>query len=436
MTKRSTLKDHRPRFGLGLHVFAGALAGILLVGGVGGWAATAELEGAVIAQGTVQVREKLKEIQHPYGGVVAEILVERGARVAEGDVLVRLEDVQTRAELSIIEAQLAEQVGRRARLEAERDGSARIAFPPDLARLGDEAPQIMIGERRLFDGDRENREGRKAQLELGIEQTGEEVRGLRARIEAMDDEIAVVAEELEKLEGLLAQGHVPAARVQTAKVDAIRLRGERGEIEAAIARANVRIGEMRLQILAIDQTARTEAQRELRTVEAKIVELQDRRAAVRDRLARSEIRAPIDGVVNELGVHTIGGVISPAETIATLVPENATHVVAVQLRPMDIDQVSPGLTARMRFSSFDRNTTPEVDGVVVHVAPAAIRDPASGALHYEGEIALTEALPMLEGRTLLPGMPVEVFVTTGGRTALSYLTKPLVDQFAKAFRES
>ena len=212
--------------------------------------------------------------------------------------------------------------------------------------------------------------------------------------------------------------------------------GERGEVNAAIARAKTRMSEIRLQIISIDENGRTEAQRELSLVETKMSELHDRRTAVEDRLARTDIRAPIAGTVNELNIHTIGGVITPAEVLVTIVPENARLKIEVRLAPVSIDQVAVGQGARLRFSAFNQRTTPELKGDVVYVSPATSRDPATGENYYLGDINVSaEELTKLGDNALLPGMPVEVYVSTEQRTALSYLAKPLSDQFSRAFRE-
>jgi HlyD family secretion protein len=214
------------------------------------------------------------------------------------------------------------------------------------------------------------------------------------------------------------------------------MRGELGEIDASMARARTRRSEIRLQILAVDEISRTEAQRELSLVDTKLSEILDRRTAVEDRLSRTNIRAPISGTVNELKVHTIGGVITPAEVLATIVPENAKLKIEVRLAPVSIDQVAVGQPAKLRFSAFNQRTTPELKGEVVHVSPATSRDAATGETYYLGNVFIPPSeLAKLGGETLRPGMPVEVYVSTDERTALSYLAKPLADQFNKAFRE-
>jgi HlyD family type I secretion membrane fusion protein len=422
-------------FSLRGHVLFGLFLAVALVVGCGGWAATARLAGAVIAQGTVKVDQNLKEVQHRDGGTVQTIAVRQGERVREGQVLFRLDDVQIKTELSIIRSQLADFLGRRARLAAERDGLDTMLDPPGLSALSEEAAQIMAGERRLFDGNRQNRESRKELLEITVVQSGEETKGLEARLAAKREELRLVEIERDKYLNLFQKGFIDGVKVFNINREWARLLGERGEIEAMIARAKLRINEARLQIITIDETARTEAQRELTTAEAKIVELSDRRFAAEDRLSRTEIKAPVAGIVNELSVFTIGGVITPAARLATIVPETAKLLVEIRIAPADIDQVHAGQTARLRFAAFARNTTPEIPGQVRHVSPATTRDPQSEASFYVAEVEIARDDKALEGKTLMPGMPVEVLITTDDRTALSYLVKPVMDHAHRVFRE-
>jgi HlyD family secretion protein len=433
--KRARKAERRASFRLGSHVVAGSALAILLVAGFGGWAASAQLNGAVIGQGSVKVDQNLKEVQHRDGGIVQSIAVRQGDTVTEGQVLFRLDDVQTRAELSIIQSQLAEHLGRRARLVAERDSLRGITFPPTLQQLAEEARDIVHGETRLFEGNRANRESRKEQLEIGIVQSGEEIKGLESRHVAKREELRLVELERNKYLGLFQKGFIDGTKVFNINREWARLLGERGEIEATLARAKLRISDLRLQIIAIDETARTEAQRELRQVEAKISELSDRRLANEDRLSRSDIRAPIAGTVNEMTIFTVGGVITPAARLATIVPAGANLMIEVRIAPTDIDQIKPGQSARLRFSAFNRNTTPEMPGKVIHVSPATSKDPTTGASYYISEIEIDGDLSALGDRKLLPGMPVEVMITTEERSALSFLAKPFTDHASRVFRE-
>lgn len=423
-------------FRIGSRVIAGTVLGILLVGGAGGWAATAQLAGAVIAQGQVAVDQQIKAIQHHDGGIVSAILIREGDRVSAGQILMRLDDTQTRAELSIVGAQMLELTVRRARLLAERDLLDRIEFPSALPLEREEVRSLVAGEKRLFEGNLANRESRKQQLELVLAQVTEEIKGLEAQLIAKQDEIRLVDEQRAKLEHLVSKKLLENTPLYAVKREVTRLEGERGEIEASIARARTKMNEIRLQILSVDETARTEAQRELTTVDTKLSELRDRHMAISDRLSRTDIRSPIDGTIHELNIHTIGGVITPAEVLATIVPIDAKLTVEVMLPPTSIDQVAVGSSARVRLPALNQRTTPELAAHVSHVSPATTRDPASGQHYYKGDVQLKPGeIEKLGDSKLIPGMPVEVFVTTSERTALSYLVKPITDQLSRAMRE-
>lgn len=416
---------------------AGVLLALLLVLGCGGWAVMAQISGAVVATGSVKVDRNLKAIQHRDGGIISEIAVREGDFVRQGQVLLRLDDAQTRSELSIISSQIVELTARRARLHAERDGMAEIEFPEGFAAASPEASAVALSETNLFRGNRRDRESQREQLELRVAQIEKEVQGLEAQRVAKVDEIKLVQSENEKLRDLLSKGLIENIRVYNADREVARLLGSRGEVEASIARAAASINEIQVQIIALDQNARNDAQRELTAVDAKLSELNDRRIAVEDRLTRTDIRTPISGYVNELSVHTIGGVITPAERLITIVPEKAPLRIEARLAPTDIDQVAVGQAARLRFSAFHQSTTPELPGEVVHVSPATTRDTVTGDMYYIADINIAAGdMAKLQGRRLLPGMPVEVYIETESRSALSYLVKPFTDQVLKAFRET
>lgn len=417
-------------------IIAGSFLGFILLGGVGGWAATAQLTGAIVSQGSVTVDQKLKSIQHRDGGIVSDITVREGDFVRKRQILLRLEDAQTKAELSIVRAQLNEHRLRKARLLAERDGLSKIEFPDLTNDTSDEMSLIIHGETRLFSGNHTHRESQKQQLELGINQIGEEIKGLEAQRKSKEDEIELLEIEHKKIKSLADKQLIEATRIYSFDRDRAKLLGEHGEIVAAIARAKNRMGEIRLQIIAVDEAARTEAQRELSIVEPKISELNERKIAIEDRLLRTDIRAPISGTVNELNIHTIGGVITPAEVLVTIVPEDAKLKVEVRLAPISIEQISVGRPARLRFTAFNQRITPELKGEIIRVSPATSRDPATGETYYLGDVHIPAAeIAKLGTEDLRPGMPVEVYITTDERTALSYFAKPLTDQFTRAFRE-
>src|SRR5882757_9562957 len=384
-------------FRLWPRVLGGLALVVLLVIGCGGWAAIARLEGAVVASGIVRVDQNLKEVQHRDGGIVKMLAIRQGDLVKEGQVLATLDDVQIKAELLIVRSQLGESLGRQARLMAERDNLASIEFPPDLGRMSSAADLVIQGESRLFAGNKLGRDSQKEQLELSINQTLEEIRGMEARRAAKEEEIKLVGAERVKLESLFEKKIVEYTRVYSAHRDWARITGERGEISAGIARAKVRASEIRVQIIAVDQNASTEAQRELRTVDARISELSERKLAIEDRLSRTEIRSPASGYVNELFVYTVGGVITPAAKIATIVPQNAELKFEIKISPADIDQVREGQAARVRLTAFNRTTTPEMKARVAMVSTASARDPTNGQEHYIAYVQLVEdALPQLK----------------------------------------
>jgi HlyD family secretion protein len=432
--ERDTEDDNA--FPVGARVVAGLTLGVLLFAGAGGWAATTRLNGAIIASGVVMVEQNLKAIQHRDGGIVSEIAVKEGDFVNKGQILLRLDDAQTRAELSIVRTQLVELMARQARLMAERDSLDKIDFSPELSVKRDEFPRIFFGENRLFEGDHQNRKSQKQQLELGISQLDEEIRGLSSQRDSKADEIALVKAEHDKIKGLTDRRLIDTSRKYVIDREMAKLVGERGEIQANIARARARMSEIQLQIIAIDETARTEAQRELGIVEPKLSELLERRVAIEDRLARTDIRAPLAGTVNELSIHTIGGVITPAEKLVTLVPVDAALKIQAKLSPTDIDQIFVGQPAKLRFSAFNQRATPELHGKVAYVSAATSSDPSTGQVFYLSDIVVpSDELAKLGSNKLVPGMPVEVFVSTEERTAMSFLSKPLADQFNRAFRE-
>jgi len=428
-------KVKESQFGMRGRVVAGTILAIMLVAGIGGWAATAKLSGAVISTGTVLVDENVKVVQHLDGGVVRSIEVRKGEAVAVGQVLLRLDDVQIRTERSILRGQLAELLARQARLVAERDDAPSIVFPASYLDVYPNAGAIMQGEQQLFDSTRRNRQSQRDQLELQVAQLREELGGLAFQASALGDELVLARDERARMGALSEKGLLETTRLNTADRELARMLGTQGELTAGTARAKARISEVQLQIQAIDDLAYTEAQRELRTVQATIAELQNRLAEVDDRLARTEIRSPVAGTINELSVTTLGGVISPAERLLTIVPEDAKLKIEFRVAVNDIDQIDVGQDTKLRFSAFNQRTTPEIAGAVSRVSAAATTDPNSGQSYYLAEAAVTGDLSALGERGLIPGMPVDVFVQTEEQVAIAYFVKPFTDQITRAFRE-
>lgn len=420
------------------YLMGGVAACVLLVGGAGSLAAVTELSGAVISSGKLVVDSSVKKVQHPTGGVVGQILVREGDAVQAGQVLIRLDETITRANLAIVTKSLDEFDARLARLEAERDGADVIAFPASLMsrQAEPETSRAMAGERSLFEFRKQARAGQKAQLAERIAQLVEEVSGLTEQRDAKSQEIKLIEIELEGMRKLWQSKLVSIERITALERDAVRLEGEHGQLTASIAQSKGHTSEIRLQIIQVDQDLRSEVATELRDVQAKISELVERKVSAEDQLKRIDIRSPQTGVVLQLAVHTVGGVVSPGELIMLIVPVADELTVEARVAPQDIDQLRPGQGATLRLSAFNQRTTPELNGTVSKISADLSIDERSGASFYTVHVVLPrEELARLKGLSLTPGMPVEVFFSTSSRTMLSYLVKPLADQIQRAFRE-
>jgi HlyD family secretion protein len=420
------------------HLLGGCVIALMLTVGVGGWATTTELSGAVIAPGSVVVDSNVKKVQHLTGGIVGELLVRDGQRVRAGEVVLRLDETITRVNLAIVTKGLDEMTARQARLAAERDQAEQVAFPAALLARANE-PDVAAAiqsERKLFELRRSARAGQKSQLRERIAQFDEEVRGFTALEAAKAEEIELIQRELEGVRELWNKNLVQINRLMSLERDAARLKGERAQSIAATAQSRGKIGEIELQIIQLDQDLSSEVARELRDVDARIGEFSERRVAAEDQLKRVEVRAPQDGVVHQLAVHTVGGVVSASDPIMLIVPEADALSVEAKVLPQDIDQLRLGQSAGLRFSAFNQRTTPEISGTISRVSADVSTDQRSGQSFYTVRIALpVEETARLGNVKLVPGMPVEAFVKTYDRTVLSYFLKPLEDQVMRAFRE-
>ncbi|TXN47481.1 HlyD family type I secretion periplasmic adaptor subunit [Methylobacterium sp. WL119] len=413
--------------------------GTVLVVGVGGWATFTEIAGAVIAPGQLVVESDIKKVQHPTGGVVGELRVREGDRVKAGDVLIRLDETQTRANLDIVLRALDELDARHARDEAERDDAPTIAFPAELLGRRDADPSVarlVDGETRLFAARRAGRAGQKAQLSERIEQLRQEIGGLTQQANAKEREIALILTELTGVRELYAKNLVPLSRVTALERETARLQGERGQLVAQTASAKGKITETELQILQVDGDMRTEVGKDLAEIRGKRSELREKRVAAEDQLKRIDLRSPQDGTVHQMTVHTVGGLVTPSEPAMLIVPTADQLAVEVKIPPQDIDSVRREQRAVLRFSAFNSRTTPEIDGTVSRVSADVSTDPKTGQSYYTARIRVPETQRERLGEVqLVPGMPVEAFLQIGERSVMSYLMKPLADQVAKAWRE-
>jgi len=426
------------RSSIRLHLIVGLAVVVILAGGLGGWASTAEISGALIAPGSIVVDSNVKKVQHPTGGVVGEVLARDGDIVKAGDVVVRLDDTVTKASLAIVTKNLDGLWARAARLQAEQQGLGKIVFPAMLLdRMDDpDVKNIIASETKLFEVRTTGRIGQKAQRRERITQLNEEIAGLTAQEQAKDQEIALVEKELVGVTSLYDQHLVQISRLTTLQRDAARLNGERAQFIASRAQAKGKITETELQIIQVDKDLVSDVSKDLRETNDKIGEFVERKVTAEDQLRRTDIRAPQDGMVLQSTVHTVGGVITAGDAVMMIVPQADALSVEAKVNPQDIDKLQIGQKTLLRLSAFNQRTTPELNGVVTRVSPDVTTDQRTGQSYYTIRVSMPpEEVARLGDAKLIPGMPVEAFVQTGDRTMLSYLVKPLRDQLMRAFRE-
>jgi HlyD family secretion protein len=409
---------------------------VLGVGLAGGWAVAVPLSAAVTVAGTLVVETDVKKIQHPVGGVVAQIPAYDGMRVKAGDLLVRLDETQVRTNRQVISNQLDQIRARMARLIAERDGTDEPKLPEDSPTAAPESERLFSSERALFRARFGARQNQKQLLQSNISQLGDEITGLEAQIRSKAAQLALISGELTGVQTLYDKQLVPLARLTALQRQAAQLDGERSQLTSAIAETRSKISQAQLQIVKIDQDLRSEVMKDLREAQDKESELSQRVVAAQDQLDRIEIRAPTAGVVHQLAVHTIGGVISAGQVIMEIVPDSDGLQIEAKLLPVDIDQVRVGQTALVRFSAFNQRTTPQVGGLVSYVAADLTQEAQTRNAYYTIRVTLPgEELRRLGNLQLVSGMPAEVFLQTGSRTMMSYLLKPITDQLQRTFSE-
>lgn len=411
---------------------------ILLFGGLGGWAATSHIAGAVFAQGELIIEGRSHEVQHPDGGIVERMQVHDGDPVAAGDVLFVLDPTRLQASHAILTMQVAEHEARRVRLRAERDGEAMISFPASLTQSNDDDVLDLIrSEDALFEARWVFQEGQIAQLRQRIAQIHDEIDGLDAQRQAKIGEIDLIGEELEALRDLLEQGLIENSRVLALRRMAAQLNGDRGAFEAQIAQAEGQISETQMQILSMANDRQTQVLSELNETSSRLAELTEELGDVTQRMDRLVVRAPLAGIVHELALTSQGALVSAERTVLQIVPVQNHLIIEARIMPQDIDQVAIGTEATLRFSAFNQRTTPELIGMVTHLSADRSIDDQTGQTWYTARLTVSdEELARLSDDLIpLPGMPVDVLIQTSSRTVLSYFVKPISDHIARAFIE-
>ncbi|MBX9665304.1 HlyD family type I secretion periplasmic adaptor subunit [Novosphingobium sp.] len=400
-------------------------------------AALIPMGGAVIGGGSVGVESRVKRIAHPTGGVIKAIYVRNGEHVKQGQLLMRLDDRVTGADATYSNLTVEQLLAQRARLEAERLGSGTLVFPPELTNSkSPTASKAMTDEARLFAIRQTEEAGLRAQLAARVLQYNEEIRGLESQIAALKQQRKLIEPERQGVKDLWDKQLVTINRLNQLERTAVDLDGNVGSLQAQIAQARARITEAQEQSIQLGQTRRVQAGTELAQINTALNQQQLRSVAASDQQDRSEIRAPYTGVIEKIAFAAIGDVVRPAEPLMEIVPDRDTFVVEAMISPADIDQTMKGQTARVLFTSFNRPTTPEILGKVSYVATDRTENRETGQAFYTVRIEVDLAAARKEGLVLRSGMPAEVYIETGNRSMLSYLTKPFMDQFMRAFRDN
>ena len=438
MSASQTVAPYNPHAAIRRNLRIGLVVLAFLVLGVGGLSATVTMAGAVVASGSIVVSSNVKKIQHPTGGVVAEIRVKDGSHVKAGDVLVSLDPTVTGANVNIVSDAVDQLTAKQTRLEAERDSRDSVHFPAELLahRNRPVAADAMRDELRLFQLHLTERTGQKSQLAQRKVQLEQQIQGFDQEAAAKKSQMQLIEQELVGVRELYKQNLVPLSRLNALERDAVQLKGDVAQLRAAAAEARGKIAEVQLQAIQVDESARSEAGNQLGQVESQLSELLQKRVTAQQEFSRVQIRAPQSGYVDRLAAHTIGGVIGPGEAIMYIVPDKDPLRVEVKIRPSDVDHVRVGEKANLRMSAFNVRTTPELNGTVSRVSAEAETDEKTGASFYIAAIEIPPAeIAKLKRLKLIPGMPVEAFIQTEQRTLLSYVTKPLTDQLRRAFRD-
>lgn len=432
------LDDDQKRFSPSPYVVAGYLTIAVAFGIFGTWAATAPLASGVVASGTVSVESNRKAIQHFEGGIVQELLVQEGDIVDAGQPLVILDPTQAQGNYSVLNTRLTLLQATEARLVAESTNADTITFPEHLQAPEDRNVEIALElQRTLFHDRKATKEGQIGILQSRIDQLHNEIDGLEVQLKATEQQRDSLALELERLTKGQESGVVATNQLAQMSRQQWELQGNYGQIVAQIAKSRQSIAETELQIVQISQEFKERAGSELRDLRDQLNEVSERVVLARDVLSRTVIESPVRGMVQEMQIHTTGGVVRPADHILDIIPLDDDLIIHVRVRPIDIDSVAIGSVAEVRFAAFNSNTTPVIFGTVDVLSQDVIQ-PEDGRSepYYVARVHVDDKdVPtQIRGR-LVAGMPADIIIATGERTLMEYLLKPLEDRFSKGMRE-
>ncbi|MED5488259.1 MAG: HlyD family type I secretion periplasmic adaptor subunit [Pseudomonadota bacterium] len=408
---------------------------IFLVGATA-WASSAKLASAIIAVGQLKVDSNRKQIQHLDGGIVNQILVSDGQSVKKGDTLVILDPVQAKSSLGIVAGALFTAELKRSRLQAERDNTEQPDFTRFLHREHEDKNSLIGAQQSLFSIRRSVQVSQQEILHQQIENLKSQISGFESQQASTKTQIEISKDELVNLKNLKARGLVGNERLLELERNLAQLEGRAGELVSSIASAKASIDEKRLELIRVKRSFHEQVLAELQDVESEIIDLQERANAATHHLQQMVVKAPVDGLIVGLNVHTEGGVVVPGQLLMEIVPDNDALIVEGQVLPTDVDDLRVGQSARVKLSGFQQRTTPELTGMLQYVSADSMLDERSGMTYFIIRVSIAaEELAKLPSEGLIPGMPAEVFVQTGERTALEYLLQPLSDTIDRAWRE-
>jgi HlyD family secretion protein len=427
-----------PRTRLRSVTLAGNLLILCFVLGLGTWSGFAPLESAAAASGVVESESSRKTIQHLEGGIIRKILVADGDVVRAGQTLISLEDTKARAEVQSLQGQLWDATAREARLQAEQHGHERVSFPAKLEMMQNESPSVaavLTAQQGIFETRRQVFQSQAAVNREKRLQVEKEIEGLRAQESAASKRIEIVREEAATVAMLVDKGLERRPRLLNLQREMADIEGRRGEIVAQIARAEQVINESQVTLLKLESDRQNEISQSLREAQNQIFQIRERLQAADDQLLRTAVRAPEDGVVTELRIHTLGGVIGAGAPLMDLVPSQDRLIVTARVRPEDIDVVRPGLSADVNLLPYNQRRVPRIQGTVTHVSADRLVDKRTDQPYYAARIRVHPLIAGINGLQIVPGMPAQVFIKTGSGTVALYALRPLLDSFHNAFRE-
>ena len=425
---------------IGLSAALGAGAILVAAIGFGFWGTMAPIASAVVAHGQIVVASKRKDVQHLDGGIVSAIHARDGDKVLQGDILLELDPVKARARYVLNRTAYFSGLAQQARLMAERDQAEGPDFPAaliDEAKASAEIGAVIKAQRALFAARLIEFRGEHEILQNKIAVLSEEIAALQAEGKSVARQLELANAELEVVDEMFKAGNTTRQRVHNIRRECAQLEGSAGRIDASLNRARKEINEAELSLAQLAVKRQTDAVTELKDVEGKLFDYQEIYLAAEAELNRLTIRAPVSGTVVASEVHTIGGVVKPGGTILQIVPSTDLLVVEARIRPIDIDNILTGADTEIKFTGFKQRITPSVQGHLIHVSADAMTDPRTNETYYLANATITEGELARAGlkTRLQPGMPAEIMIKTGERTALTYLLQPIYDSMNRAWRE-